>query len=74
VRSRVWARAADDEGGVTSELEMGEGYAFTAEAMVLAAEAIGQRPLAGAFTPAAAFGPDFVLKIRGVERRDGGNP
>jgi short subunit dehydrogenase-like uncharacterized protein len=70
LRSRVWARAADDEGGVTSALEMGEGYAFAAEAIVLAARAIGERPLAGAFTPAAAFGPDFVLKIRGVERRD----
>jgi short subunit dehydrogenase-like uncharacterized protein len=69
-RSRLWARAADDQGGATSVLELGEGYAFTAEAMVLAARALGERPLAGAFTPAAAFGPDFVLQIPGVERRD----
>jgi short subunit dehydrogenase-like uncharacterized protein len=71
-RSRVWARAADDQGGVSAELEMGEGYGFAAEAIVLAAQALDERPLAGAFTPAAAFGPDFVLKIPGVERRDGG--
>jgi short subunit dehydrogenase-like uncharacterized protein len=72
LRSRVWAHAFDDEGGVTSELEMGEGYAFAAEAIVLAAQALDEQPLAGAFTPAAAFGPDFVLRIPDVERRDGG--
>jgi saccharopine dehydrogenase (NAD+, L-lysine-forming) len=70
LRSRVWARAADDEGGVTSVLELGEGYAFAAEAIVQAAQGLERRPLAGAFTPAAAFGPDFVLAIPGVERRD----
>lgn len=70
IRSRVWARAADDQGGAASVLEMGEGYAFAAEAIVLAAQAVGQRPLAGAFTPASAFGPDFVLQILGVKRRD----
>jgi short subunit dehydrogenase-like uncharacterized protein len=70
VRSRVWAHAADDDGGATSVLEMGEGYAFAAEAIVLAAQAVEQRRLAGAFTPASAFGPDFVLRIQGVERRD----
>jgi short subunit dehydrogenase-like uncharacterized protein len=70
VRSRVWAHAADDQGGASAVLEMGEGYAFAAEAIVVAAQAVGERPLAGAFTPASAFGPDFVLKIQGVERRD----
>ena len=70
LRSRVWALAADDQGGAASVLEMGEGYAFAADAIVLAAQAIGQQPLAGAFTPASAFGPDFVLRIQGVERRD----
>jgi len=73
VRSGVWARAADDQGGVSAELEMGEGYGFAAEAIVLAAQALDERPLAGAFTPAAAFGADFVLKIPGVVRRDGGD-
>ena len=37
---------------------------------MLAAQALEQRPLAGAFTPAAAFDPDFVLGIQGVERSD----
>jgi len=70
VRSRVWAHAADDQGGATSVLEMGDGYTFAAEAMVRAAQTVDEKRLAGAFTPAAAFGPDFVLGIEGVSRRD----
>lgn len=70
LRSVVWAEASDDEGSATSMLEMGEGYAFAAAAIVLAARQLGERPLAGAFTPAAAFGADFVLQIEGVSRRD----
>jgi short subunit dehydrogenase-like uncharacterized protein len=70
LRSTLWARASDDEGSTTSVLETGEGYAFAAAAMVLAARMVGERPLVGSFTPAAAFGPDFVLQIDGVSRRD----
>ncbi len=70
LRSFVWAQASDDEGSAAGLLEMGEGYAFAAAAMVLAARQLDERPLAGAFTPAAAFGPDFVLRIEGVSRRD----
>jgi short subunit dehydrogenase-like uncharacterized protein len=66
----VWAQAADDEGSATAMLEMGEGYAFAAAAMVRVAKVLDERPLVGAFTPAAAFGPDFVLQIEGVSRRD----
>jgi saccharopine dehydrogenase (NAD+, L-lysine-forming) len=70
LRSAVWAQASDDEGSVTSVLEMGEGYAFAAAAMVLAARRVGEGAFAGAFTPAAALGADFVLQIEGVSRRD----
>ncbi len=70
LRSVAWARASDDAGSVASVLEMGEGYEFAAAAMVLAAKMLDERPLAGAFTPAAAFGADFVLQIEGVSRRD----
>jgi len=70
LRSAVWAQASDDEGSVTSVLEMGEGYAFAAAALVLAARRVGEPALAGSFTPAAAFGADFVLQIEGVSRRD----
>ncbi len=73
LRSMVWAQAADDEGSATAMLETGEGYAFAAAAMVRAAKLLDERPLAGAFTPAAAFGPDFVLQIEGVSRRDLGD-
>jgi short subunit dehydrogenase-like uncharacterized protein len=74
LRSVVWAEASDEEGSATSILEMGEGYAFAAAAMVLAARQLGERPVAGAFTPAAAFGADFVLRIEGVSRRDLDSP
>jgi short subunit dehydrogenase-like uncharacterized protein len=70
LRSVVWARASDDQGSVASVLETGEGYEFAAAAMVLAAKLVDERPLGGAFTPAAAFGADFVLQIEGVSRRD----
>jgi short subunit dehydrogenase-like uncharacterized protein len=69
-RSVVWAEASDDDGSAASVLELGEGYAFAARAMVLAAGLLSERPLAGAYTPAAAFGADFVLQIEGVSRRD----
>jgi short subunit dehydrogenase-like uncharacterized protein len=69
-RSVVWAQASDDEGSATSMLEMGEGYAFAAAAIVMAARQLDTRSLAGAFTPAAAFGADFALQIEGVSRRD----
>ncbi len=55
----------------SAELETDEGYAFAAEVIVPAAQTIDEQPLAGAFTPAAAIGPDFVLRIPGVQRRDG---
>jgi short subunit dehydrogenase-like uncharacterized protein len=70
LRSFVWAQASDEDGAATSVLELGEGYAFAAGAMVLAARLLNDRPLAGSFTPAAAFGADFVLPIEGVSRRD----
>jgi len=70
LHSFVWAQATDEDGAATSVLELGEGYAFAAAAMVQAARLLNDRPLAGAFTPAAAFGADFVLPIEGVSRRD----
>lgn len=70
LRSFVWAQASDEDGAATSVLELGEGYAFAAAAMVLAATLLNDRPLAGAFTPAAAFGADFILGIEGVSRHD----
>jgi short subunit dehydrogenase-like uncharacterized protein len=69
-RSWLWARATHESRSVSSLLEVGEGYTFAADAMVRAAERLAAAPRTGAFTPAAAFGPDFVLEIDGVVRRD----
>jgi short subunit dehydrogenase-like uncharacterized protein len=70
-RSFGWARATGSD-GVTAEasLETGESYAFTAAASIRAVEETLRRPLRGAFSPAAAFGADFVLTIDDTTRTD----
>jgi short subunit dehydrogenase-like uncharacterized protein len=68
----LWGEAADDAGGrVVSRLETPEGYTFTALAAlaILARVRIGDAP-AGFRTPSLAYGPDFVLTIPAVTRRD----
>jgi hypothetical protein len=54
---------ATGAGGDTAEawLEAGDSYAFTAAATVRAVEETLARSLAGAFSPAAAFGADIIL-------------
>ncbi len=47
-----------------------EAYQFTAIASVLAVEQTLERQLAGALSPALAFGKDFVLAIDGTRRID----
>lgn len=63
------ARNAD---GKASEawLETIEGYAFTAQAAVLAVERVLDENPVGALTPSLAFGADFVLSIPGSARFD----
>ena len=70
-QSFAWARATGP-GGATSEawLRTGESYAFTAVASIRAVEQVLARSLSGAFSPAAAFGADFVLTIPGTSRTD----
>jgi short subunit dehydrogenase-like uncharacterized protein len=70
-QSFAWARATGPD-GATSEawLQTGESYAFTAVASVRAVEQVLARSLSGAFSPAAAFGADFVLTIPGTSRID----
>lgn len=70
--TRVWAEATDDEGGrAAARLEGPEAYTFTARAAVAAVERIldADAPV-GYQTPGTAFGPDFVLGVEGVDRRD----
>ena len=75
-RTYLWARAAGPNGAAEAWLETGEVYRFTALAgvrlveRVLAAGKRDEPPLAGALTPAGAFGADFVLDIEGVRRFD----
>jgi len=66
-----WARATGPDGAtVQAWLHTGESYAFTATASIRAVEETLARSLSGAFSPAAAFGADFVLTIPGTSRTD----
>ncbi|PTL84913.1 trans-acting enoyl reductase family protein [Vitiosangium sp. GDMCC 1.1324] len=70
-RCHVWAEArAPDGRRAAAGLETPEAYAFTAKATVLAVEQVLAGERRGAFTPAQAFGADFVLSIEGVRRED----
>jgi short subunit dehydrogenase-like uncharacterized protein len=71
-RSYLWGEAVDGTGQrVVSRLEGPEGYTLT----VLAALAVVERVLAGQVlpgfqTPSLAYGPDFVLGLKDVVRKD----
>jgi short subunit dehydrogenase-like uncharacterized protein len=66
-----WARATGRDGVTTQAwLRTGESYAFTANASIRAVEETLARSLSGALSPAAAFGPDFILTIPGTSRTD----
>lgn len=70
-RSRIWAEARNARGErALARIETGEGYAATAAASVSNVEALLARKLAGAFTPASAFGAAHVLTIPGVRLTD----
>jgi short subunit dehydrogenase-like uncharacterized protein len=67
-RSLIWAEARNARGDrARARIETGEGYAATAVSNV---EALLARKLAGAFTPASAFGAAHVLTIPGVRLTD----
>jgi short subunit dehydrogenase-like uncharacterized protein len=71
-QSLLWGEVTDDRGGrAVSRLRGPEGYTLTA----LTALAVVERVLAGEAppgfqTPSRAYGPDFILQVPGVERRD----
>jgi len=70
-RSWIWAEAQNASGEQrAARIETGEGYAVTAAAAVVNVEALLSQKLAGAFTPASAFGAAHVLKIPGVRLFD----
>jgi short subunit dehydrogenase-like uncharacterized protein len=70
-RSFGWARATGPDGAtVKAIVETGDSYAFTASASIRALEETLARSLHGAFSPAGAFGADFVLTIEHTTRTD----
>ena len=70
-RSFGWAKATGADGASTQAwLQTGDAYAFTAAAALRAVEEVFTRTGPGAFSPAAAFGADFVLTIPDTTRLD----
>ncbi len=70
-RSYLYAKVTDDQKHMAEAwLDTLEAYQFTVEASVLAVEQTLERQLAGALSPALAFGKDFVLDIGGTRRLD----
>jgi short subunit dehydrogenase-like uncharacterized protein len=63
----VWGEATDGETTVTTRLETPETYALTVDAATTAAERVLEEEPVGFETPAAAFTPEFVLDLDGVE-------
>jgi hypothetical protein len=60
----VWARAEDSEGRTAQAvLTMGEGYQWSAEAAVRAAERVFVDRRAGLWTPSQYFGKGFALGV-----------
>jgi short subunit dehydrogenase-like uncharacterized protein len=71
-KSFLWGEASDASGKtVVSRLQGPEGYTLTALTALAVVERIlqGEAP-AGFQTPAKAYGPDFVLTVNGVVRKD----
>ncbi|WEL18356.1 Saccharopine dehydrogenase [Halorhabdus sp. SVX81] len=67
-RVRLWGEVTDGETSVRSRLETPETYALTVEAATTAVERVeAGSDITGYQTPAAAFGPDYVLDLDGVE-------
>jgi short subunit dehydrogenase-like uncharacterized protein len=70
--SLLWGEARDDRGArVVARLRGPEGYTLTALTALAVLESVlaGQAP-PGFQTPSRAYGPDFVLAVPGVQRRD----
>jgi len=62
--SKVWARAEDREGRTAEAvLTMGEGYQWSAEAAVRAAEHLALDRRRGLWTPGQYLGKDFALSV-----------
>jgi short subunit dehydrogenase-like uncharacterized protein len=65
--SRAWVRGAKGRRSQTLVIEGGEGFALAADIAVHAvARYLQAPPLPGAYTPAGAFGPDWLDGLTGI--------
>ena len=70
-QSQAWAQARNGRGQTAEAwLEMGDGNDYAASIAALAMQRLLASDLAGALTPAEAFGPDFALSVPGTRRYD----
>jgi short subunit dehydrogenase-like uncharacterized protein len=70
-RAHIYARASNPSGDIAEAwLETPEAYQFTASTAVRCVERILDSDLTGAWTPAGAFGADFILEFEGTTRQD----
>ncbi len=74
-RAQIWAEVRGAQGNSAEGwMETAEPYKFTATAAVMAVERLLEAGISGAFTPAQAFGSDFVMEVSGTRRTFGATP
>ncbi len=67
----LWGGVTDGERSVEAQMTTPEGYRLTSETAVEAARRVADGQVSSGFqTPAGAFGADFVLQFKGVQRHD----
>lgn len=65
--SRVWVTARRGKRTLSARLDAGEGFACTVDiAMAAIAATLRNRPAPGAYSPATAFGADFITGVPGI--------
>lgn len=69
--AQLYGRVWDSNGNeVVAEMVTPESYALTAKTAIMCAEKILNKEVgAGYFTPAGAFGADFIMNFEGVTRK-----
>jgi saccharopine dehydrogenase (NAD+, L-lysine-forming) len=69
-KSRLWGRVSGDGKAVEGTLETGQGYALTAQTGIDAAIRVADGEVEpGAWTPASAFGADYIAGFDGCDMR-----
>ena len=73
-KSLLWGEAKDDEGRTAvSRLAGPEAYTLTAlTSLLIVGKVLAGQARPGFQTPSTAYGPDLILEVAGVVRRDEG--